>query len=77
MRALVAVAILVAASCGDPPADTPADSLIGQVSDTAREPVAGATVYAIPAELLAWSPLAASDVKSAATADFDEPLVGL
>lgn len=74
MRALVAVAILVAASCGAPPADIPADSWSGQVLDTAREPVVGATVYAIPAELLAWSPLTASEVTSTATADFDEPL---
>lgn len=74
MRALLAVAILVAAGCGDPPAEIPADSVGGQVSDTAREPIVGATVFAIPAELVAWSPLTAGEVKSTATSDFDETL---
>src|SRR5512140_541701 len=53
------------------------DAFGGQVLDTDRAPVSGATVYAIPAELVAWSPLTANDVKSTATVDFDEPLESL
>jgi predicted CXXCH cytochrome family protein len=71
MRALITVLMVAAAGCAGARAS---DSLTGSVTDTAHEPVAGATVFAIPAALVTWSPLAASDVSSTATADFDEPL---
>ena len=33
--------------------------------------IAGAVVFAIPAQLVTWSPLKASDIKSAMTSDYD------
>jgi hypothetical protein len=79
MRLLMpTLAMVLTAGCGNDHATAPAfDGFAGRVLDTDRAPVAGATVFAIPAELVTWSPLTASDVKRTATVDFDEPLESL
>lgn len=69
-----ALAILASAGCGP---DKPLDSFAGSVTDTAGQPLSGATIYAIPADLVTWAPITASDVTSAVPEDFDEPLEGL
>ena len=74
MRALRTTVILLVAGCGGTELS---GGLVGRVADTAREPVAGAAIFAVPAELVVWSPLKASDVKSAMTLDYDEPLESL
>src|SRR5262249_48995549 len=63
-----------ASGCGS---DAAPDGLAGTVTDTAREPVANATVSAIPASLVAGTPVTATDVMTAKADDFDEPLEGL
>lgn len=68
-----AVLMVTLVACGNDHALAP-DTVFGRVQETAGAPVAGATVFAIPAELVTWSGLTASDVTSAATLDFDEPL---
>ena len=65
---------LLVAGCGS---DVAPDGFVGTVADTAREPVANATVYAIPASLVAWTPVTATDIMTAKADDFDEPLEGL
>ena len=79
MRTLMKAAFVLGlssgvASCGGA---APAGGLVGRVTDTAREPAAAATVFAIPAELVTWTPLKASEVKSTTTLDYDEPLESL
>ena len=75
MHAHAAVAMFLAVSgCG---MDTAINGVAGSVTDTAREPVANATIYAIPAELVTWASITASDITSATADDFDEPLEGL
>lgn len=74
MRGLLTAALLLFVGCGG--AD-PSGALVGRLSDPAGEPVAGATLFAIPAELVTWKPLTASDVKSATAVDYDEPLESL
>jgi hypothetical protein len=77
MRILIpGLVIVMVAGCGNDHAAIP-DSFVGHVLDTAQAPVSGATVFAIPAELVTWPSLTASDVKSNATVDFDEPLESL
>ncbi len=70
----VVVVFLALAGCG---IDTARYGVAGSVTDTAREPVANATIYAIPAELVTWTSITASDITSATAGDFDEPLEGL
>ncbi|HET7500368.1 MAG TPA: cytochrome c3 family protein [Kofleriaceae bacterium] len=65
---------LAVASCGT---DLPRDGLTGQVTDTAHEPVPGATLYAIPAQLVTATRPTASDLIGPAADHFDEPLEGL
>jgi predicted CXXCH cytochrome family protein len=72
-RAAVIV-FLVFAGCG---IDAARYGIAGSVTDTAREPVANATIYAIPAELVTWTSITASDITSATANDFDEPLEGV
>jgi len=64
-------------SAPDASGPKPSDAFAGRVTDTAGESVAQATVYAVPANLVAWTPITASDVLSSTTPDFDEPLEGL
>ncbi|HEU4727828.1 MAG TPA: cytochrome c3 family protein [Kofleriaceae bacterium] len=70
----VVVVFLTFAGCG---IDTARYGVTGSVTDTAREPVANATIYAIPAELVTWTSITASDINGATADDFDEPLEGL
>jgi hypothetical protein len=72
--ASAALVIIAAMGCG---IDRAIDGVAGRVTDTAREPVASATVYAIPAALVTSTAITASDITSATMADFDEPLQGL
>src|SRR6185436_5502056 len=51
---MVMAPALLVAGCGS---DVAPDGFVGTVADTAREPVANATVYAIPASLVAWTPV--------------------
>jgi len=71
--AVAVSALLAGAGCG---IDVAADGFGGTVTDTAREPVANATIYAVPARLVTPVRVTASDVLAAA-ADFDEPLQDL
>jgi predicted CXXCH cytochrome family protein len=57
--------------------DLAVHTFTGRVTDTAREPVSGATIYAIPAELVAWTPIFAADLVSEVPDRFDEPLEDL
>jgi predicted CXXCH cytochrome family protein len=65
---------IMTAGCGN---DTAPDGFVGTVTDTAHEPVSNATVYAIPANLVTWTPITASDILTGGGDDFDEPLEGL
>jgi predicted CXXCH cytochrome family protein len=69
-----ALAGLATLGCGT---DVAPDGFGGAVTDTAHEPVAGATVYAIPAGLVTRPRVTATDVVAATADDFDEPLQGL
>jgi predicted CXXCH cytochrome family protein len=68
-----ALALVASAGCG---IDVAVHGFVGSVTDTAREPVANATVYAIPAALITSKPVTASDIVGAVPDDFDEPLQG-
>lgn len=70
----VVAPFLAAASCDS---GGPADTFVGSVTDTAGEPVSGATLYAIPADLVVWTPVTADDVLNTEAEDFDGPLEGL
>lgn len=72
--ASAALAIVASAGCG---IDMAVEGFTGRITDTASEPVANATVYAIPAQLVTWTPITASDITGSTAADFDEPLQGL
>lgn len=77
MRISMSVLVIVmVAGCGNDHG-VASDSFVGRVLDTGQAPVSGATVFAIPAELVTWSALTAYDVKTTATVDFDEPLESL
>jgi predicted CXXCH cytochrome family protein len=67
------LAICVAAGCDS---DESEDVLAGSIRDTAGAPVAGATLYAVPADRLAWVPITADDLTEAEM-DFDQPLENL
>jgi hypothetical protein len=69
-----AIGCLALAGCGN---DLAIPGFGGRITDTAREPVPYATVYAIPAQLVSWTPITASDITSATAADVDEPLAGI
>lgn len=75
-RAFLTWLVVAPVACGDGRSVEP-NALSGHVTDTAQESVAGATVFAIPAELVAWAPLLARDISAAATLDYDEPLENL
>lgn len=68
------VVVLAFAGCG---IDTARYGVAGSVTDTAHEPVANATIYAIPADLVTSTSITASDITGATADDFDEPLEGL
>ena len=74
-RAFLTWLVVAPVACGDGRSVEP-NALSGHVTDTAQESVAGATVFAIPAELVAGA-ASARDISAAATLDYDEPLENL
>jgi hypothetical protein len=76
-RSFAAGFVLLLAACHDrdvPPPSSLVETISGRVVTAWGEPVAGATVYLVPADQVPTTPITAADVRSGAAEAYDEPL---